>query len=128
MTSSAFSVKVFGIYLLLAGCALLFAPNAFLAMLWVTEAKEVWIRVLGAVVMIVGYYYWTCGRDDLKPFFAASVYGRFFFFLCSGALVAFANAPTVLLLFGVTDLFGAAWTMFALRSEGHDVLAARVAD
>ena len=46
----------------LLGMALLFdlrilsvaAPNAFLTMLWVAEAKEVWIRVLGAVVMIVG--------------------------------------------------------------------------
>ena len=125
MSSSAFSVKVFGVYLILAGCALLLAPNAFLTMLWVPEAKEVWIRVLGSVVVIVGYYYCACGKNDVKPFFAASVYGRFFFFLCSGALVAFANAPTVLLLFGVTDLFGAAWTMFALRSEGLDVLAGR---
>ena len=124
MTSSAFSVKVFGIYLLLAGCALLFAPNAFLALLWVAEAKEVWIRVLGTVVMIVGYYYWACGNSDVRPFFTASVYGRFFFFLCSGALVAFANAPTILLLFGVTDLFGAAWTLAALRHEGHRLLAA----
>ena len=126
MSSSAFSVKVFGVYLVLAGCALLLAPNAFLTMLWVPEAKEVWIRVLGSVVVIVGYYYWACGKNDVKPFFGASVYGRFFFFLCSGALVAFADAPTVLLLFGVTDLFGAAWTMFALRGEGHDVLAAKV--
>ena len=52
-----------------------------------------------------------------RAFFAASVYGRSIFFIGCVGLVVLASAPWQIVLFGVVDLVGAAWTKLALSKE-----------
>lgn len=119
MQSSAFTIKVFGVYVVLTGIGLLLAPNAILGPFGFPPASEIWVRVLGALALIVGYYYWTCGTAGAKAFFRATIPGRIgFCALCAGLVFA-AGAPLPLLAFGVVDLLGAAWTFLALRRESH---------
>lgn len=118
MQSSAFTIKAFGIYVVLTGIGLLLTPNTLIGLFGFAPTSEIWIRVLGALAIILGYYYWACGAAGAKAFFRATIPGRVGFgALCVG-LVAAAGAPLPLLVFGVVDVLGAAWTYQALRREG----------
>jgi hypothetical protein len=117
VTSSATTVKVFGTYILVAGACFVLVPNLLLSLLEFPPANEIWVRVLGVVSAVLGYYYLSSALANARYFFVASVYGRCAF--CAGCvgLVILANAPWQLVIFGFFDLAGAAWTTMALRRE-----------
>lgn len=112
---AALSVEVFGLYLMLTGLALLTHPNTLLGLFGIAPATEVWIRVVGALALIVGYYYWACGRAGALVFFRASIVGRLGFCAACVALILLVQAPVQLLMFAAIDLAGALWTGWALR-------------
>ncbi len=117
MQSSALTIKTFGIYVMLTGAGLVLAPNPLLGLLGFAPTLEIWVRVLGALAIILGFYYWACGAAGAKAFFKATIPGRVgFCALCAGLVVA-ADAPPSLLVFGAVDLAGAAWTYLAMRRE-----------
>ncbi|MBL8479164.1 MAG: hypothetical protein JNK59_07640 [Sterolibacteriaceae bacterium] len=108
MNSSAFSIKAFGVHVVLTGITLVLAPNFLLSLFGLAATTETWVRVVGALAPVVGFYYWTCGVAGATALFRATPVGRpLFCALCVG-LVIFAGAPWQLLLFGVVALLGAA--------------------
>ena len=115
MHPASLSIKAFGIYAAITGIGLLLAPNVVLAPLGIPAATEVWIRVVGALAVVLGYYYWACGVADAVAFFKATVKGRFLYAALSALLIAMFQAPTQLLLFGAIDIAGALWTWQGLR-------------
>ena len=117
MKSTALTIKVLGTYVAVTGLGLLLIPNLWLAPLGFPPTQEIWVRVLGLVACVLGFYYWACALANARSFFIASVYGRAIF--CAGcvALVLLASAPWQVIIFGVVDLAGAAWTKMALTSE-----------
>lgn len=117
MQSASVSIRVFGVYVAVTGITLLLVPNLLLAILGFAATSEIWVRVLGAVAVVLGYYYWACGAAQAKAFFRASVTGRFVFAVLCGGLVVIMTAPWQLLLFGAVDVLGALWTASALRKE-----------
>lgn len=119
MKSAALTVKVFGVYAALTGVTLLVAPNRLLPILGLPQTPEIWVHVLGALALVVGYYYWACGVANARAFFVASVQGRMIFCAACLALVAGAGAPLALIALGCVDLAGAGWTLIALRSEAR---------
>lgn len=119
MNSSAFSIKAFGVYVVLTGITLVLAPNLLLSLFGFAPTAEIWVRVVGALAMVVGYYYWACGVAGATAFFRATLVGRPLFCVLCLALVMFASAPWQLLLFGLVDLLGAGWTATALRAEAR---------
>jgi len=117
MSRTATSVLVFGIYLIVLGAILMLLPNLLLLSFGFPATEEVWIRVLGVVTLILGIYYLTAARYELRAFFGASVGLRasvIFFFL---VFVLFRAAEPQLLLFGAIDLAGAFWTLRAIRLD-----------
>lgn len=115
MSYSARTVFGFGIYLVVLGITLLLAPNLLLGAFGVPATNEVWIRVVGVLVLILAFYYTQAARAELTGFLQWTVYARaavFFFFL---AFVVLGLAPPALVLFGTIDLLGAVWTGRALR-------------
>ena len=48
MSKSAFSLRVFSIYLFALGSALVAVPNLLLSFFGIPETHEVWIRIVGA--------------------------------------------------------------------------------
>ena len=117
MRSASVSIKVFGAYVALTGIALLVVPNLLLSVLGFAATSEIWVRVLGAVAVVLGYYYWVCGSAEATAFFRASVVGRVLFAALCLELVVVMAAPWQLLIFGVVDVLGALWTIAALRKE-----------
>jgi hypothetical protein len=116
MSKSATSIFVFGLYLCALGVILILAPNTLLTLFGFLATTEVWIRVLGVVVAVLGAYYVQAARHELVPFYRATVWGRVFVLLSFAAFALARLAPPMLVLFGVIDAFGALWTATALRA------------
>jgi hypothetical protein len=117
MTRSATSVFVFAMYLVAVGVVLVVVPNLLLRVLGMAETDEVWIRVVGGLVLVLAYYYSQAARKGLEDFFRLTVVARTAVLLFFIALVLAGLAPPVLILFGVIDFVAAMWTAVALRSE-----------
>lgn len=119
MQSSARTVLVFSFYLYLLGLALVVAPNALLGVFRIAETHEVWIHVVGVLVLALAFYYWSAARKDLRQFFQWSVVVRTAVLLFFLAFVVVGLAPPILILFGLIDFAAAGWTAAALRSESR---------
>lgn len=118
MTPPARSIYLFGIYLVAAGGFIVGAPGTFLALLRLPPTTDPWLRVLGVPIMSIGLLHVACGRAEQTGFFRASIWARVFVLVTLSALVALRLAPVIVLLFGLVDAAGAAWTRLALaRSE-----------
>jgi len=116
MSPAARSIFAFGVYVVLVGIGLVSFPNPMLGPLGFPAAQEPWVRVLGVVVFVLGLYYTQAGRENAVPFFRWSVWGRFTILIGFTGLVVSGQAPVPLILFGVIDAAGAAWTYVALRT------------
>jgi hypothetical protein len=117
MNRSARSLFVFAIYLLLLGTMLVLAPNVLLALFQVPATDEVWVRVLGVLVIFLGIYDLVAARHGLVVLIAWTVPLRLSVIVFFAVFVFAGLAPPVLLLFGVVDFIAAVWTWHHLRSE-----------
>lgn len=117
MTRPAQTLFVFALYLFLLGAVLLAAPNQLLGLFGLPVTEEVWIRVVGMLVLFLGVYYVVAARANFLPMLEASVRIRVAVPVFFAVFVALGWAPATLLVFGAIDLAGAIWTRLALRSE-----------
>jgi hypothetical protein len=117
MSAPARTVAIFSVYMFTTGLAFLFIPNAVLPLFGFQATAEVWIRVLGLLVMIVGGYYLYCARCEVRPFFQASVFGRVAFCIGLITLAFLGLGSPMLIAFGLIDLTGAVWTGLSLRRK-----------
>jgi hypothetical protein len=117
MTPAARSVYYFGFYLYLTGLTLIAVPNMFLQTLQLPETNEVWIRILGVVVVALGFYYHRTGVQNNTAFIKLTVPVRVFVFISFTAFVLLGYAAPVIAGIGAVDLLGAAWTYFALKKQ-----------
>lgn len=117
MSRAAVSMFVFGIYLLVIGPTLIVAPVFLTGLFGLDAPQEVWIRVVGVIAGVLGFYYVFAARREAKDFFWATVWGRPVVILFFTAFVLLDFAEPVLILFGAVDLLGAGWTFAALRAE-----------
>jgi uncharacterized membrane protein YjjP (DUF1212 family) len=117
MSKAAVSVFAVGVFLILTGIGFFIVPNFVLSLLSIPPTDEVWIRILGMIVLFVGYYYVIAARKELKDFFDATISVRIVCFVCFLVLVLTKIAYPILIIFGIIDLIGAIWTTCALRKE-----------
>lgn len=116
MSKPAISVFAHGIYLALSGAALITVPNLLFGLLGIPGTNEVWIRVVGVLTLILGFYFTQAARKEVLEFMRWTVYARLTFMSFCVIFVLAGFIGPVLLLFGVLDLAGAIWTGLALRS------------
>jgi len=115
MSPAARSVNIFGIYLLVLSINLLVLPNALLQAFGLPPTSEVWIRVVGMLVGFLGIYYRVAAATELVPLFRMSVMVRLSVVAFFVVFVAAGWVRWPLVLFGLVDAAGAAWTWLALR-------------
>jgi len=115
MTSVAKSIYYFGLYLILVGVTLTVVPNLLLSTFQIPETNEVWIRVLGGIVFNIGLYYLFMAPVNNPVFTTLTIYTRLLVLLWFVVFVALGWAPLPLMLFGLVDAAGAAWTYGATR-------------
>lgn len=119
MSKSAFTIKVFGYYLLVLGIALIAIPNLLLTTFQIPGTTEVWIRVVGVLVLNIGVYFIYAAKCEARAFFQASVYTRAFVLAAFAAFAALGLASPMLILFGTVDFAGGIWTHLALKGESQ---------
>lgn len=110
MDAAGRSLVVFGIYLLGNAVGLIVMPNVVLGLFGLPHTGESWIRVLGLLAGIIGYYYIFAARHGLRTFYPATVHGRAAGALVFLGLVVAQVGPWQLLVFGAIDLAAAIWT------------------
>ncbi len=115
MSPAARSVCYFGFYLYGVGLTLMTVPNLFLTTLQLPETQEVWIRILGVVVVGLGFYYHRSGAQNNTAFFKLTLPTRVFVFISFVSFVLLGYAAPIIAGIGAVDLLGAAWTYFALK-------------
>jgi len=123
MTQAAKSILIFGIYVILLGIILVVAPNVLLGVFGVAPTTEVWIRVLGVVVGILGFFYIQAARNGLTPFFRATIYARTVVLISLIVVAVLGLMKPILVLFGVIDFLGGVWTGMALRESPMEAQA-----
>ncbi|WP_238325516.1 DUF2065 family protein [Leptospira inadai] len=120
MIGAAKSVQYFGIYLVFEGILLLAIPDFFLN-LFLLHAADVWVRITGLCLMILGYFYFNMGIQNVRPFLVLSTHTRTFQFIILGIFVLVKwVGPTILIAGGVEFLAGI-WTFFELRHEADGI-------
>jgi hypothetical protein len=117
MSKSAFSLRVFSIYMLALGAVLVVTPNLLLSFFGFAETHEVWIRVVGMLVLIIGYLDFMASRHELLVYFRWTVTARLAVLVFLIAFVALGFAPPILMLFGAIDAAGAIWTATCLQKD-----------
>jgi hypothetical protein len=117
MSRSAFSAKVFAVYLFVVGPVLVFAPNLLLSIFRIATTTEVWIRVVGVIAFNLGVYVWVAARHENRAFLEASVYTRLLTFVAFTTFALTGLGSPMLVLFGVIDLCGGLWTGLALKAD-----------
>jgi len=115
MSDPARTVYAFGWYILVLGTVLVVAPNLLLATFGLPPTEEVWIRVVGMLLLFLGGYYHLAARAEWTAFFRVSVWFRSLVILFFAAFVVLGLVPPALLGFAVVDLLAALWTASALR-------------
>ena len=105
----------------MVGVTLMFAPNFLLTTMWMPATTEVWIRVVGSLAFCIGYYYYQMGRHNQQQFFKYTVHARVLVCVVFAIFVLLEYVSPVLVVFGIVDLLGAAWTWSALRKPGVSI-------
>ena len=93
MSKAALSMFVFGIYVILLGIILMVVPNALLAIFGLPATTEVWVRVVGMLVFLIGYYYIRASRNEKEmiSFYRWTVHARSSVIIFLIIFVAFDN-------------------------------------
>jgi hypothetical protein len=118
MSAPTVSVLVYGVYLAALGIVYMIIPNVPLRLFGFEQTTEPWIRVMAAMVVIVGYYCVQAARNRLRTFYRWTLHCRAFFPVFTVVMVIAGLVKPMLLLFGVIDLAGAVWTGMTLQSSG----------
>jgi hypothetical protein len=124
VSKSATSVLVFGVYLVVLGLLLVVVPNVLLRIFGFAMTTEVWVRVVGVLVLCLAFYYVQAARRELVEFFRWTVIVRAFVFVCLALFAALKLAAPALALFGCVDLLGSVWTALCLRQSRPAISAA----
>lgn len=97
------------VYVILAGISLLFFPNMLLGIFDIAPTNEVWIRVLGLLVLILSIYYYHIAHYGNDKIVWATIVGRLVF--CIGLLifVIIKLAPISLIGFATLEMILTVW-------------------
>ena len=107
-------------YVIISGISLLFFPNFLLGLFGIESTNEIWIRVLGMLVLALSFYYYAMYKNGGKEVIRATVQGRLFF--CAGLVtfVILGMVKPVLLGFAIAETGLALWTLSEIRKGGKE--------
>lgn len=120
MKKSSKTLYYFSFYLIATGLVLIISPNSLLELFGLEPTTEVWIKVVGMLVLFLSFYYQDAARHNYYSIIKLSVKLRWMalFFFCAFAALQWVSPS--LILFGVVDAMSALWTHVNLRKEGFD--------
>jgi len=118
MKKSSTTLLFFGLYLIGMGLGFLFTPNTLLNLFGIPATDEVWPHVVGAIALVLAFYYISAARADLRTFAQWTIPARIGVFISFTAFVFAGLVGPIMIMLGSVDLLGALWTRWALKAEG----------
>jgi hypothetical protein len=97
-------------YVIVAGLGLLLVPNLLIGIFGFEPTNEIWIRIMGLLVSVLGFYYYYMAHYGNHKVVWATVLGRLVF--CSGLVVfvLLGMAKPALIGFAVVESAFALWS------------------
>jgi len=111
------SLTVQGIYVLITGLQLIFIPATLLGMFGFDPPSEIWIKVLGILVLALAILYYSINTSGNKEVVLSTVWFRIFVSAGFLFLVVTGQTKSSLLLFAGVDVATALWTWFELKKK-----------
>lgn len=119
MSKAGLSVFVWGLYLLVVGLSFLLIPNLLLPMIGLATTIEVWVRVIGVLIITLGAYDLLIARNNFTPMILATVPGRIFFGASLIMFYVIGYAGAGLVLFGGLEILGATLTWLGMQADQY---------
>ena len=113
---SHLSLTVHTVYVLLTGLQLVFIPNMFLNMFGFDSTSEIWIKVLGVVVLSLVFIYDAINKSGNADVLKGTVLARLFVGL-SFILLALTQDKINIILFAGIDIATGLWTWTELKKK-----------
>jgi len=107
-----------GAYFCFVGLVMMTVPNTFFGFIGVKLAEDIWVRILGMVILIISFYYFLAIREKAVNFYRWTVYGRIPIIFVFSMFVVLGYAEPLLLLIGTIDTLTGVWTAIALKMDG----------
>ena len=124
MTKTELSIFMYGLYYIFSiGMPFLLFPHYALGLFGLEAGDDVWIRVLGLMVIIIGAFYIAAVRAGLTPFYPWTIAPRFESSALQILVVALGMAGPALLMFAGFDALTAGLTLWALKAEAAEATA-----
>ena len=119
MSKAAQSIFYFGVYAVALGASGLITPDFIADVFRIDRPADSWARFTGAVAIWLGIYYLVCGRNEVRSFFYATVVLRPLVLMTLIVFVMLGWFKPGILMIGVIDTLGAAWTWWALHQNNR---------
>jgi hypothetical protein len=118
-TNRHLSLIVQSIYVILTGLQLIFVPNLLISMFGFEPTTEIWIKVLGIVILPLSAVYYAISKQGNKEVVFSTIISRTFVGVGFTFLALTGLAKVNLILFAGIDLATAAWTWMELKKEAQ---------
>ena len=116
-TKKHLSLIIHSIYVILTGLQLIFIPNTMLALFGIAPTTEIWIKILGTVVLSLSFMYYAISQYGSREVVQSSVWARLLVSAGFILFVLFGQAETNLILFAGIDMVTAIWTWTELKKQ-----------
>lgn len=115
---AANSLFYFGIYLFIAGPIFIFYPEPLAALAGLNLPVDPGWRVVGLLMFIIGLFDFQVGRKGNMPdLYIITIIERILAFSTLSVFVLLKFFNYVGFLFGLVDLLGAIWTIWAIQKD-----------
>jgi hypothetical protein len=111
------SLVVQAIYVIITGLQLIFVPNMLLGMFGFEPTTEIWIKVLGIVILPLSAVYYAISKQGNEESVRATIISRGFVGVGFTLLALSGQAPMALILFAGIDIATAIWTWMELKKN-----------
>lgn len=122
MNRARFTLLVFGLYMIfVVGAGFIWIPHFVLNLFGLSAGDDIWIRFVGMLASIIGFYYVQVSRVGLDRFIPWTVAGRSYAAALMVLFVVLGKVGLGMLLFAAVDAAAATWTWLALRTAHSEL-------
>ena len=111
------SLVVQAIYVIITGLQLIFVPNMLLNMFGFDATSDIWIKVLGIVILPLSAVYYAISKQGNEESVRATIISRGFVGVGFIHLALSGQAKLNLILFAGIDIATAVWTWVELKKK-----------
>jgi hypothetical protein len=119
LAPSSLSIFAFGCYMLIEGILLVTFPDFLLELLQIPSPGNIWVRISGFALFVLGFYYLVAALNNLRPFYIWTVFIRSLQLVFFLVLVGMGEIGWPILLNAGTEFAAGMWTLLALRMENQ---------